>query len=51
MKIQHLTFDIDLKDKATQEVALHHVTYAHAKFEVAMSDGLGGDVFTRKYNI
>ena len=29
----------------------HHVTYEHAKFEVAssMSNGLGGDAFTRKY--
>ena len=26
---------------------LHHVTYAPAKFEVAMSNGLGIDAFTR----
>ena len=54
MKIQYLTFDLDLEVKATQEVALyplHHVTYAHAKFKVAVSSGLGGDAFTRKYII
>ena len=26
---------------------LHHMTYASAKFEVAMSNGLGGNAFTR----
>ena len=26
---------------------LHHVTYAATKFEVARSNGLGGDTFTR----
>ena len=26
-----------------------HVTYASAKLEVAMSNSLGGDIFTRKY--
>ena len=26
----------------------HHVTYVTAKFEVAMSNGLGEDAFTRK---
>ena len=26
---------------------LHHMTYAPAKFEVAMSNGLGGNAFTR----
>ena len=30
---------------------LHHVTYSATKFEVAMSYRLGGDTFTRKYNI
>ena len=28
---------------------LHHVTYAATKFEVATSNHLGGDTFTRKY--
>ena len=27
---------------------LHHMTYASAKFEVAMSNGWGGNAFTRK---
>ena len=38
----------------TQNIAqypLHHVPYAPAKFEVAMSNGLGGDKFKRKYII
>ena len=26
---------------------LHHVIYAPAKFAVALSNGLGGDAFTR----
>ena len=26
---------------------LHHITYAPAKFEAAMSNGLGGNAFTR----
>ena len=36
--------------KVTRNVAqypLHHVTYPSTKFEVAMSNGLGGDTFTR----
>ena len=38
--------------KATQNVAkypLHGVTYSGTKFEVATSNSLGGDAFTRKY--
>ena len=49
-KIQYLTFDLDLGVKVTQNVAqypLHHVTYSTTKFEVATSNGLGGDTFTR----
>ena len=37
--------------KVTQNLAqypLHRVTNAHAKFEVAMSNDLGRDAFTRK---
>ena len=30
---------------------LHHVTFAPAKLEVAMSNGLGGDAITNKYII
>ena len=50
-KIQYLTFDIDLGVKVRQNVAqypLHHVTYPATKFEVARSNRLGGDTFTRK---
>ena len=46
-------FDLGLA-KVTQNVAqypLHHVTYSASKFEVATSKGLGGDAFTRKFNI
>ena len=53
-KIQYLTFDLDLGVKVTQNVAqypLHHVTYQATKFEVARSNRLGGDTFTRKYII
>ena len=53
-KIQYLTFDLDLGVKVTRNVAhypLHHVPYSATKFEVAMSKGLGGDAFTRKFNI
>ena len=37
----------DLDHGVTQNIAqyLYHVTYAPAKFEVAMSNGLGGDEF------
>ena len=45
-------FNLDLRVKVTQNVAqypLHHVTYmfSPAKFEVAMSNSLGEDPFTR----
>ena len=55
MHLQENTlFDLDLWVKVTQNVAqcpLHHVTYAPTEFEVTKSKGLGGDVFTRKFNI
>ena len=47
-KIHYFTFDLDVK--ITHNVAqypLHHVTYSATKFEVATSNGLGGDTFTR----
>ena len=53
-KIQYLTFDLDLGVKVTRNVAqypLHHVTYSATKFEVAKSNHLGGDTFTRKHII
>ena len=48
-KIQYLTFGFGVK--VTPNVAqypLHHVTYSATKFEVAKSNRLGGDTFTRK---
>ena len=39
-----------LQENVTRNAAqypLHHVTYSATKFEVAMSNGLGGDTFTR----
>ena len=51
MHLQKYTlFDLELGVKATQNVAqypLHHVTYASAKFEVALFNNLRGDAFTR----
>ena len=47
-------FDLDLQVKVTLNVAqcpLHYVTFSATKFEVATSKGLGGDAFTRKFNI
>ena len=45
MHLQEITlFNLDLGVKVTQNVAqysLHHVTCSPAKFEVAMSKGLG----------
>ena len=49
-----MTFDLDLGVKIEQNVAqysLHHVTYAATKFEVAKSNGLGGDAFAKKFII
>ena len=49
---ENTVFDIDLG--VTQNIAqhpLHHVTYVPAEFEVATSNGLGVDAFTRKYSI
>ena len=51
---ENAVFNLDLGVKVTQDVAhkpLHHVTYAHVKFEVATSNGLEGEAFTRKYII
>ena len=55
MYLQESTlYGLDLGVKVTQNVAQyppHHATYAPVKFEVAMSNGLGDDAFTRKYII
>ena len=52
-KIQYLTFDLDLGVKVTQMLpsTLYIMTYPATKFEVARSNRLGGDTFTRKYII
>ena len=45
-----MTFDLELGVKVTRNVAqypLHHVTYSATKFEVATSNHLVGDTFTR----
>ena len=47
---ENTLFHLALRVKVTQDVAqypLHHVTYSGAKIEVATSNGLGGDAFTR----
>ena len=52
--IHYLIFDLDPIVKVTQNVAqypLHHVNYSPTKFEVSTLKGLGGDAFTRKFNI
>ena len=49
-----LESNLDLGVKVTRNVAqypLHHVAYSATKFKVATSKGLGGDEFTRKFNI
>ena len=55
MHLQESTlFDLDLQVKVTLNVAqcpLHHVTYAPTEFEVTASKALGGEAFTRKFNI
>ena len=45
-----MTFDLDFGVKVTRNIAqypLHHMTYLPTTFEVATSNGLGGDAFTR----
>ena len=51
MHLQENTlFDLDL-DQNVAKYPLHHVSYVPAKFQVATSNSLGGDAFTRKYII
>ena len=51
LQVHYFTFDLDLRLRTnTKNVAqypLYHMTYAPAKFEAAMSNGLGGNAFTR----
>ena len=45
---------LDLQLKVTRNVTqcpLHHVTYAPTEFEVTTSKALGGEAFTRKFNV
>ena len=55
MDLQESTlYDLDLGVSVTKNVAQyhpHHVTYAPPNFEVAMSNGMGEDAFTRRYII
>ena len=47
-------FDLDLGVKVTQNAVkcpLHYVTYAPTEFKITTSKGLGGDAFTRIFNI
>ena len=51
---ENTLFDLDLQVMVIRNVAqrlLHHVTYAPTEFEVFTSKGLGGEAFTRKFNI
>ena len=52
MHLQEKTlYDLDLVVKVTQNVVQcppNHMTYACGKFEVAMSNSIGEDGFTRK---
>ena len=55
MHLQEITlFDLDFRVKVTPNVAqcpLHNKTYAPTEFEVNTSNALGGEAFTRKFNI
>ena len=51
---ENILNDLDLQVKVTRNVSqcpLHHVTYAPTEFEVTTSKALGGETFTRKFNI
>ena len=53
MHLQENTLN-DLQVKVTRKVAqcpLHHVTYAPTAFEITTSKALGGEAFTRNFNI
>ena len=52
IKTHYLAIDLDLGVEVTQNIAqipLNHVTVTPAKFEVAMSNGLGEDTIIRKF--
>ena len=47
MHLQDNTYFFDLVTRNVAQYPLHHVTYAATKFEVALSNSLGGDTFIR----
>ena len=52
--IKNTLYDLDLWVKVTSNVVHcppNHMTFAPAKFEIATSNSLGEDAFTRKYII
>ena len=50
MKKHYFTLTLVLRSrKILPKYPLYRVTYSDAKFEVATSDGLGGNAFTKKY--
>ena len=52
IKIHYLTVDLDIWVKVTRNVAQYPLLYVSSsgtKCKIATSNGLGGDVFTRKY--
>ena len=52
MHLQENTLnDLDLVTQNVAQCPLHHVTHAPTEFEVTMSKTLGGETFTRKFNI
>ena len=50
MHLQENIF-LTLTPRSYEMLPLHHVTYSATKFEVAASNRVGGDTFTRKYII
>ena len=52
MHLQEITlYDLDLVTQNVVQYPPNHMTYAPAKFEVATSNSIGEDGFTRKYII
>ena len=52
--MKNTLYDLDLWAKVTSNVVLcppNHMTFAPAEFEIATSNSLGEDAFTRKYII
>ena len=47
MKIHYLTLTLGLRSQDIAQYPLHHVTYSDTMFEVATSNSVGGDAFTR----